>query len=140
MCIQMTFLRQLFSQSTKYAFKELISFMDWSYMSIHITFLRKLLVIKFTFKLRFQFSSWIALYSFKLLFGENFFSQSLHSKSLFSSCTHGCFFLKWALRKQSVSNVSGFKLVLNLIVNNPPAEKALSFSTEVRALRNWCPF
>ena len=110
------------------------------HMSIHITFLRKLLVIKFTFKLRFQFSSWIALYSFKLLFGENFFSQSLHSKSLFSSCTQGCFSLKWALRKQSVSNVSGFKLVLNLIVNNPPAEKALSFSTEVGALRIWCPF
>ena len=38
---------------------------------------------------------------------------------------HDYLFCKWALKKQSVSKVSGFNLVLNF------ALKALSFSTEV---------
>ena len=44
---------------------------------------------------------------------------------------HDYLFCKWALKKQSVSKVSGFNLVLNFVVNVPAALKALSFSTEV---------
>ena len=87
----------------------------------YVTFLRKLFVTKFAFKL-------LILIFFMNFLQKLFFLQSLHSKGICSSWTQGYFFAKWALRKQSVSNVSGFKLVLSLVVNSPPAELAFLFS------------